>query len=120
MPKPITKAQRKALKRIYDRRPIWKDGTAAEIAMKHGWRYVKVSEMPLHYRPVVNPSISMVWIHGVHPTFLDADEVVATYKLSTRHTYREFRRTVAHGFDCLMVQWAGLTLGIEKDGYTHS
>jgi hypothetical protein len=35
-------------------------------------------------------------------------------------TYREFRKTVQQGFDCLMVQWSGMWLGIELDGYTHS
>ena len=35
-------------------------------------------------------------------------------------TYREFRGTVQHGFDCLMVRWNGMWLGIEQDGYTHS
>ena len=36
-------------------------------------------------------------------------------------TYRQFRRTAFPAFhDCLMVPWAGMTLGIETDGYTHS
>lgn len=35
-------------------------------------------------------------------------------------TYREFRKTVVQGFDCLMVKWCGMWLGIESDGYTHS
>ena len=35
-------------------------------------------------------------------------------------TYREFRQTVEQGFDCLMVRWSGMWLGIESDGYTHS
>ena len=35
-------------------------------------------------------------------------------------TYREFRRTVQQGFDCLMVPWSGMWLGIETDGHTHS
>jgi hypothetical protein len=35
--------------------------------------------------------------------------------------YRKFRRTAFVAFgDCLMVPWAGMTLGIEADGYTHS
>lgn len=34
--------------------------------------------------------------------------------------YRKFRRTVQQGYDCIMVQWAGMWLGIESDGYTHS
>ena len=35
-------------------------------------------------------------------------------------TYLQFRRTVKHGYDCLMVRWCGMWLGIEADGYTHS
>lgn len=34
--------------------------------------------------------------------------------------YRAFRRTVVPGPDCVMVRWAGMWLGIENDGYTHS
>lgn len=35
-------------------------------------------------------------------------------------SYRAFRKTVQLGFDCIMVQWCGMWLGIETDGYTHS
>lgn len=35
-------------------------------------------------------------------------------------TYRQFRKTVQYGFDCLMVQWCGMWVGIERDGYTHT
>tara|TARA_R110002073_G_scaffold14246_1_gene58634 strand:+ start:79 stop:270 length:192 start_codon:yes stop_codon:yes gene_type:complete len=37
-------------------------------------------------------------------------------------TYLQFRRTVrpAIGIDCYMVEWRGMWLGIEPDGYTHS
>ena len=35
-------------------------------------------------------------------------------------TYLQFRRTVQYGFDCLMVEWCGMWLGIEEDGYIHS
>ena len=37
-------------------------------------------------------------------------------------TYLEFRRSVQQSFydDCIMVQWCGMWLGIETDGYTHS
>jgi len=34
--------------------------------------------------------------------------------------YRQFRNTVAGGWGCIMVPFAGMWLGIEKDGYTHS
>lgn len=35
-------------------------------------------------------------------------------------SYIQFRRTVQSGFDCIMVKWSGMWLGIEEDGYTHS
>lgn len=35
-------------------------------------------------------------------------------------TYRQFRRKVEAGFDCIMVPFANMWLGIERDGYTHS
>jgi hypothetical protein len=35
-------------------------------------------------------------------------------------SYRQFRATVQSGWDCAMVQWCGMWLGIELDGYTHS
>jgi hypothetical protein len=35
-------------------------------------------------------------------------------------TYREFRKTIQPGPGCIMVPWAGMWLGIEPDGYTHS
>ena len=35
-------------------------------------------------------------------------------------SYRAFRKTVVSGYDCLMVQWSGMWLGIESDGHTHS
>jgi hypothetical protein len=34
--------------------------------------------------------------------------------------YREFRRGVHMGTDCVMVNFCGMWLGIEPDGYTHS
>ena len=35
-------------------------------------------------------------------------------------TYRQFRKTVQPAYDCIMVHWCNMWLGIEKDGYTHS
>ena len=35
-------------------------------------------------------------------------------------TYRAFRRTVQPGPNCVMVRHAGMWLGIETDGDTHS
>ena len=34
--------------------------------------------------------------------------------------YRAFRRGVQPGPHCIMVEFAGMWLGIEPDGYTHS
>lgn len=35
-------------------------------------------------------------------------------------SYLAFRRSVQQGYDCIMVKWCGMWLGIESDGYTHS
>jgi hypothetical protein len=35
-------------------------------------------------------------------------------------SYLQFRRRVKRGRDCIMLQWKGMWLGIELDGYTHS
>lgn len=35
-------------------------------------------------------------------------------------SYRQFRKTVQFSFDCAMVPWCGMWLGIEQDGHTHS
>ncbi len=35
-------------------------------------------------------------------------------------SFLAFRRTVQHGYHCIMVQWSGMWLVIETDGYTHS
>ena len=35
-------------------------------------------------------------------------------------SYRQFRKRATPGFDCLMLHWCGMWLGIEPDGYTHS
>lgn len=35
--------------------------------------------------------------------------------------YRAFRKTAWYSFaGCWVVQWCGMTIGIESDGYTHS
>jgi hypothetical protein len=34
--------------------------------------------------------------------------------------YRDFRKTVAPGYGYIIVPFAGMLLGIEPDGYTHS
>ncbi len=70
----LTREQRIALKRVFDRQPIKAD-----------------------------------------PMMLDGYYGVVRYM-----SYRGFRRTVQPGPDCVMVPWAGMWLGIEKDGYTHS
>lgn len=37
-------------------------------------------------------------------------------------SYRQFRKQVRYDFlcNCAMVEWCGMWLGIEEDGYTHS
>ena len=42
--------------------------------------------------------------------------------LYTVMTYLAFRRQVIHANydDCIMVNWVGMWVGIEADGYTHT
>lgn len=118
----ITKEQRKAMKRLYDRRPVFKGGDAAQLARNAGWTFVAVADMPENVREkLVNKELTYAWVHDRYrPIYEDASNIVEDYALSTRLTYRQFRKTAAHGFDCLMIAWAGMWIGIEKDGYTHS
>jgi hypothetical protein len=49
------------------------------------------------------------------------DRITEARKPSQRPLpYRQFRNTVFPGPDCIMVPFAGMVLGIEPDGYTHS
>lgn len=122
MTTPITRKQREALKRIFMRRPIYKGGASSEIAMQAGWSFVAVKDLPDNLRSkITNMDLHYVWIHGQYATiYAESDDIVADYGLSERITYRQFRKTVQHGHDCLMVAWQNMWLGIEKDGYTHS
>lgn len=78
----ITRQQREAVKRIYDRAPIYL------YPIGSGRFELRVTDSP-------NPGFR-------------------------RATYREFRKSVVSGFDCAMVQWCNMWLGIEQDGYVHS
>ena len=56
---------------------------------------------------------------------LNRQQRVALHRVWQRDTtvaanYRAFRRTVHPGPGCVLVRWAGMWLGIEPDGYTHS
>ena len=42
------------------------------------------------------------------------------YQRTEGTSYLTFRRTVQMGWGCIMVPFAGMWLGIEPDGYTHS
>jgi hypothetical protein len=40
-----------------------------------------------------------------------------------KRSYRQFRKSVHGSFDksgCIMVQWCGMWVGIERDGYAHT
>ena len=38
----------------------------------------------------------------------------------TWKNYRDARRKVSLGPGCVMIEWAGMWVGIEPDGYTHT
>lgn len=78
----LSKAQRAALKRVFDRQALVK--------------------LPNRYG---EPSAERAENH---------------WSGLPRLTYRQFRRLAHPSFDCVMVPWCGMWLGIERDGYTHS
>jgi len=39
---------------------------------------------------------------------------------NSKVTYKELRKKSENGWGCVMVPFAGMCLGVEKDGYTHS
>lgn len=61
-------------------------------------------------------SLYLIWLRGT------PSSLTPKYRSngSGLQTYLTFRRTVLPGPDCIMVQWQGMWLGIEPDGYTHS
>jgi len=77
-----TRAQRVALKRIYDRDTCYASAS---------------------YGNMFSVTCNMQYAMGFQPL-----------------TYRQFRKRVQAGYDCLMLHWCGMWLGIEPDGYTHS
>ncbi len=56
--------------------------------------------------------------------YLTKKQRKALYALYNRQpmgcTYKEFRASVQPSMGCVMVPWAGMWIGIEPDGYTHS
>lgn len=94
----LTKAQRKALKAIYDRCPLWNLYSEKD----------KLVPSKTH----VNPS-GFTWGDA-----WNAPDIVELYGKPL--TYRQFREDVVLARDCIMVRWLGMWLGIESDGYTHS
>jgi len=119
----ITKKQRHAIKRIFDRTPVFDDErSASRIADDNGWRYMQAIQVASAYQlPDLAKSYDYVWVHpSSDNVYTDAAELVIAEELATLLTYRQFRKTVKQGFDCLMVRWQGMWLGIERDGHVHS
>lgn len=109
---PITKEQRRAIQRIFMRhRPLQSGETAQALARAAGWRFHHDEDDQISY-----------WWNAKHPheTFDDAMEIVDAHQLDQRISYRDFRKTVQRGYDCLMVEISGMWIGIEKDGHTHT
>jgi hypothetical protein len=55
---------------------------------------------------------------AIHRLWLRARD--PSQNLPTSATYRQFRRRIHAGYDCIMINIWGMWIGIEKDGYTHS
>jgi hypothetical protein len=103
MRKPLTRAQREALKRVYDRGPLYN----LPVDDRHDIaRYVHRGPEQVNATGIAASPLG----HGSRDGFVNP------------LTYRQFRRNVYRpGYDnCIMVPWLGVWLGIERDGYTHS
>lgn len=62
-------------------------------------------------------SLHEVWLRA--PSNIDRAGQTRNYY--TNETFLQFRRRARFAFgDCLMVEWQGMWLGIETDGYCHS
>lgn len=107
---PTTKEQRKALKQVFDRCPNYPGGkSSAMLAVEAGWTYSQ------------HEVLGWIWSRpNMVRVYHESNELVKDLGLAKPLTYLQFRRLVSYGWDCLMVPWAGMWLGIEKDGYTHS
>lgn len=110
---PLTKAQRAALKSVYDRGPIF-NAAADKLLAAAGWTFDYTQE-----------PVSWTWTHRVHGEWPRAQAwaLVERFAYARRKTYREFRRLALRPMrrgDPVMVPWCGMWLGIESDGYTHS
>jgi len=77
------------------------------------WSMVKTTRAQRHALKRLHDRMEADYVeqikHGVMPTVL--------------LSYRQFRKSAQPYFDdsgCIMVQWANMWVGIERDGYTHS
>lgn len=93
----LTKPQLIALKKVYDRTPLFNNDTASHVSAARRFN--------------VNP-------YGWN--FSEAEITAKDFPNLHRVSFREFRRSVIYQFDCILVPWVGMFLGIEHDGYTHS
>ena len=114
-----TEAQENAIRAVYDRTVDFHgDLTAPELAMKAGWRFKNYSELPPE-----QSSGDWWWSHpnlARNVRYREASDIVIAYDLAEVMSYDEFRASVQTGYDCLLVRWQGMTLGVELDGYVHS
>lgn len=65
-------------------------------------------------------ALKRVYDRGSLYAFDEEASMTPRYRGHKPLTYRQFRNRVKSGYDCIMVKWCGMWLGIERDGYTHS
>jgi hypothetical protein len=107
----LTQLQRKALHRVFLRGAVYANGKSVDsIAQSAGWRFQEEHD------------IGHCWVHDKYtPRYAYAENIVIDYALATPLTYRQFRKAVIQfDYDAVGIQWCGMWLGIEKDGYTHA
>ena len=107
----LTRAQRESLYKVFNHhRPVAGDESADQILALNGWSLEKTA-----------PNGPWAWTHPDHgPVIAASADIVERYGLGRRVTYREFRRWVQLGHDCIMVHVSGIWIGVEPDGHAHS
>jgi hypothetical protein len=107
----LNKAQRLALKKVFDRTPLRRERVAQVQAASYGLRSMPGAWWANNPRPccqyhgAVGSNGAPCWNH---------------HEQAKPLSYLAFRRSVFVGRDCAMVPWCNMWLGIEPDGYTHS
>jgi len=113
-----TKEQIESMSGLYTRSPVYRGGISSNfLVTNEGWTFNNHCDIPLHIH-----SGLWLWSHPGHPEefFTDHHDIIMKYKLGTPIPLDEFMMRGQMDDETVMIHVTGLTIGIEKDGYTHS